>query len=116
MTVGGATRLIFEKQLLHLVLLLALLLGLFLLGSLDGFLDGSLWSIDTEIWLVLAVASAIVHQVYVWFCWRTQLHLSLLTRMMGPNQNLSVLPHRPSQEQLLFGGQHYGEEAKYLFH
>lgn len=34
-------------------------------------------------WFWLAVAIAVAHQVLVWFCWRTQLHLSLLTRLLG---------------------------------
>ena len=36
-------------------------------------------------WFRLAVAIAIAHQVLVWFCWRTQLHLSLLSRLLGDN-------------------------------
>ena len=34
-------------------------------------------------WLWLAVALPVVHQVFVWFCWRTQLHGSWLTRVFG---------------------------------
>lgn len=25
-----------------------------------------------------------MHQLYVWFCWRTQLHYSLITKLLGP--------------------------------
>jgi hypothetical protein len=32
-------------------------------------------------WLWLGFASAALHQIFVWFCWRTQLHTLLLTRL-----------------------------------
>ena len=76
-------QLIFEKQWLHLLALTGLITGLLSLGTLDNIQAGSLWGVDTIIWLRLAVAIAIAHQVLVWFCWRTQLHWSLLTRLLG---------------------------------
>ncbi len=76
---------IFEKQWLHLLILAGLITGLVLLSASDSFQAGSLWDVGTMIWFWLAVAIAIAHQVFVWFCWRTQLHLSLLTRILGDN-------------------------------
>jgi hypothetical protein len=76
-------QLIFEKQWLHLLALTGLITGLVMLGTLDNIQAGSLWDVSTIIWLRLAVAIAIAHQVLVWFCWRTQLHWSLLTRLLG---------------------------------
>ncbi len=76
-------QLIFEKQWLHILALAGLITGLVLLGTSDIIQAGSLWNFGTMIWLRLAVAIAIAHQVLVWFCWRTQLHLSLLTRLLG---------------------------------
>ena len=76
-------QLIFEKQWLHLLALTGLITGLVLLGRLDNIRAGSLWDVATIIWLRLAAAVAIAHQVLVWFCWRTQLHGSLLTRRLG---------------------------------
>ena len=78
-------QLIFEKQWLHLLLLTGLITGLVLLGTLNSFQAGNLWDVGTMIWFRLAVAIAIAHQVLVWFCWRTQLHLFLLTRLLGDN-------------------------------
>ncbi len=78
-------QLIFEKQWLHLLLLTGLITGLVLLDTLNSFQAGNLWDVGTMIWFRLAVAIAIVHQVWVWFCWRTQLHSSLLTRLLGDN-------------------------------
>jgi protein-S-isoprenylcysteine O-methyltransferase Ste14 len=35
------------------------------------------------VWFWVAAALAVVHQVYVWLCWRTQLHAASLTRALG---------------------------------
>lgn len=75
--------LIFEKQWLHALALVVLLAGLAMLGGFDSVRSGQLWGITTPVWFWLAATVAIVHQVYVWFCWRTQLHGSLLTRIFG---------------------------------
>jgi protein-S-isoprenylcysteine O-methyltransferase Ste14 len=76
-------RLIFERQWLHASLLAALLAGLAVVSGSDGVRSGQLWGVTTPVWLWLATAIAVVHQVYVWFCWRTQLHASWLTRTLG---------------------------------
>ncbi len=76
-------RLILERQWLHGVLLVALLAALALASGLELMQAGILRGISTPEWFCLAVAIAIVHQVYVWFCWRTQLHGSWLTRVFG---------------------------------
>ena len=76
-------RLIFEKQWLHASLLFALVIGLVLLSGIDSLRTGQRWGVSTPAWLWLAVAVAVAHQVFVWFCWRTQLHASLLTRALG---------------------------------
>ncbi len=78
-------KLIFEKQILHYSLLIILLGGTLVIGQTEGFLTGQFSGISTSIWFYLAIASAILHQVYVWFCWRTQLHYSLITRLFGDN-------------------------------
>jgi hypothetical protein len=75
--------LIFEKQWLHGLLLVALLAGLAVVGRWDDVQRGQLWSITTPVWFWLAVAAAVVHQVYTWICWRIQLHGSWITRTIG---------------------------------
>ena len=82
-------RLILERQWLHGLLLVALLAVLGSARCLKGIDTGMLWGISSPEWFLLAVAIAIVHQVYVWFCWRTQLHGSWLTRVFG-NQGFPV--------------------------
>jgi hypothetical protein len=76
-------QLIFEKQWLHATVLAALLVGVVLASRLDSVRSGHLWGIGTPVWLWLSVAIPNVHQVWVWFCWRTQLHRSWLTRVFG---------------------------------
>ena len=75
--------LIFEKQWLHASALVVLLAGLAVLSGFDSVRSGQLWGVTTPVWFWLAAAVAVAHQVYVWFCWRTQLHGSLLTRILG---------------------------------
>jgi hypothetical protein len=79
----GKLKLIFEKQLLHYFLLAVLLTGVYIASRIEGFLSGSFLSISTPVWLYSAIAIAVVHQVYVWFCWRMQLHFSLITNKYG---------------------------------
>ena len=77
------SQLIFERQWLHALLLGALLVGLVLVSSVEGFLAGELWGVSTRVWFWVAVSLAVVHQVFVWFCWRTELHATLLSRSFG---------------------------------
>lgn len=74
---------VFEKQVLHYSLLVILLVAVFIVSQGGGFLSGRFLSIGTSVWFYLAIGSAILHQVYVWFCWRTQLHFSLITKAFG---------------------------------
>lgn len=76
-------QLIFEKQWLHASLLAVLLVGMGWVGRIDAVRVGELWRMSTATWLWIAVALAVAHQVFVWVCWRSQLHSSLLTRMFG---------------------------------
>ena len=80
----GSFKLVFEKQLWHYLMLIILLAGIIVVSRNEGFLAGQFLDISTEVWFYSALAAAILHQVYVWFCWRTQLHFSLITRLFGP--------------------------------
>jgi hypothetical protein len=75
--------LIFERQLWHYLLLPVLLVGLVIISSTEGFLTGDFLGISTKTWFLLAAAIPIAHQFYVWFCWRMQLHYSLITKLFG---------------------------------
>jgi hypothetical protein len=80
----SAGRLIIARQWLHIVLLAALFVPLVWASRMDAVRVGRLWGIGTLTWFWIATAIPIVHQVYVWFCWRTELHARLLSRMLGP--------------------------------
>lgn len=79
----NALQLIFEKQWLHVLLLAALLSGMVLVTGLEDVRAGQVGGIATSFWIWLAIGLAISHQVFVWFCWRVQLHAAWLTRMFG---------------------------------
>jgi hypothetical protein len=75
---------IFEKQIQHLSLLIILLIGINTYIS-ESLLEGSFLNIETSTWLVIAIIIPILHQVYVWFVWRTELHYSLFSKWFGKN-------------------------------
>jgi len=76
-------KLFFEGQWLHLIATAALLAVVWALRDTPGFEAGSFLGLSTLVWAALAVADAIVHQVYVWLCWRAELHGQTLTRWFG---------------------------------
>ncbi len=77
---------IFERQIWHLLALLFLIAGIITIIQLDtDILAGSLWNIKTSIWLILSLATPVIHQVYVLLCWRLELHNRLLSRKLGQN-------------------------------
>jgi hypothetical protein len=77
-------KLVFEKQVWHylfLAILLAIALSVIRLD--ERFLLGEFLGIDTPVWFYLALGIPVFHTLYVWFCWRTQLHYSLLSQWFG---------------------------------
>jgi hypothetical protein len=77
------SKLIFEGQVLHFAALAILLGAIYALRDTPGFRTGSFLGLSTSCWVVLVIADAVIHQVYVWFCWRVQLHDQALTRWFG---------------------------------
>jgi protein-S-isoprenylcysteine O-methyltransferase Ste14 len=76
-------RLIFARQWLHLLALVVLLAAATLALPWAGLGEGPVHVGETGWWLLLAIRLAVVHQVFVWFCWRTELHARLLSRLFG---------------------------------
>jgi len=73
----------FEGQGAALVLTAALVI-LGVLGSrIPGFRDGEFLGLSTLWWAVMMGANAIIHQYYVMFCWRAELHNRALTKRFG---------------------------------
>ena len=75
---------IYEKQGLHFLLLLALLLPVGWISRTEGFLDGSWLGVSAATWFWLSILFPILHQVWVWICWRMELHYQWLSRSLGP--------------------------------
>jgi len=74
---------LFERQLLHLTAVALLVYAVYQLRNLPEFGLGGFLGISTSSWVTLTIAVAIIHQVYVWFCWRTELEWKLLSQIMG---------------------------------
>lgn len=75
---------IFKYQFWHLVLLAVLLLCItFCVHNDSSLLQGELLGIDTSIWLIAAILSPIIHQVYVLLCWRLELYYGSLSKNLG---------------------------------
>jgi len=75
---------ILQNQVWHIVILLALLLACYLMIESDAtILIGDLWGINTWCWLVMAIASPIIHQWYVPICWRAELYHKSISRIFG---------------------------------
>jgi len=72
----------FEKQGWHLFFLAILLVGVALLARVD-VLAGQLWGLSTKVWLWIAIAVPVIHQIFVWMFWRPELHHGLITSWFG---------------------------------
>lgn len=80
----GSVAAIFERQWLHALVLVVMLGGLWLITrGCVCFHRGELWGLSTWTWFWISVEIPIAHQIFVWFCWRTQLHRNLLSRVFG---------------------------------
>jgi hypothetical protein len=80
----GSMAAIFERQWIHAVALVVMLVALWLISrGCSCFHRGELWGIGTWTWFWIAVAVPIAHQIVVWFCWRTELHRGLMSRVFG---------------------------------
>jgi len=80
----GSVGAIFERQWLHALALGVGLPALWLISMNCGcFHRGELWGISTWNWFWISVELPIAHQIFVWFCWRTELHRGLISRLFG---------------------------------
>ena len=75
---------IFERQWLHALAIAVSLPVLWLISLNCGcFHRGELWGISTWNWFWISVEIPIAHQLFVWFCWRTEFHRGLISRLLG---------------------------------
>ncbi len=74
---------VFEKQLLHVLSLIATLTLILLLACFGDTYSGVYLGISTRNWFFIALAIPIVHQFFVVITWRLELYYALLTRLFG---------------------------------
>ncbi|MFK5924141.1 MAG: methyltransferase [Verrucomicrobiota bacterium] len=60
------------------------------LSNKPAILDGVLWGVHTTTWFYLAMATPIIHQIYVWLVWRFELHLRVFSNKLGTKQAFSI--------------------------
>jgi hypothetical protein len=74
---------ILERQWLHALGLLVLLSGCYWAARWPAVQQGELWGLSSIAWYWTAILAAVAHQVYVWLCWRVELHGKGLTALLG---------------------------------
>jgi len=75
---------LFDRQVQHAIALASLLACVAaILGLSDRVVAGQFIGVPTSTWLAVAVAVPILHQGYVWFVWRAELHHSRITTWLG---------------------------------
>lgn len=79
----SVVRNMFVGQSAHAFLLFSLGVCILLAADLPGFFEGEYGGLPTQTWFVLVVVNAVVHQLYVWFCWRIELHARGMSRVFG---------------------------------
>jgi len=72
----------FKKQGQHYFLLVVLLLGVYFL-TLGNALSGELWGTTTQTWFWIAIATPVLHQIFVALFWRAELYYHKLTDWFG---------------------------------
>jgi hypothetical protein len=73
---------LFDRQAAHLVILVLLLAGLHALIG-DNALRGRCLGLSSGTWIVISVGVPILHQVYVWFAWRSEEYHHGFSRLFG---------------------------------
>jgi protein-S-isoprenylcysteine O-methyltransferase Ste14 len=81
--VNARARPLLEGQGLHLAALVILLGAWAWLSSWPGLAHGHWLGVSTGGWLEAALGLAVAHQVYVWLCWRLELHGGGWSRILG---------------------------------
>ncbi|MDR0901707.1 MAG: hypothetical protein LBM92_02935, partial [Opitutaceae bacterium] len=79
----------FKGQLIHYIVL-ALLLGGVAAVSRGGVLAGAFLDVPTCGWLAVAIGTPVVHQFYVWLCWRVELLHKGISRVFGTKAGFGI--------------------------
>ncbi len=76
-------RFFFVGQKVHLLALIALLVGAFLGVKWTALSESRLFGLDARVWFTISLAVPVLHQMYVWLAWRSELCYSTVTRRLG---------------------------------
>lgn len=116
-----AIRCFFKGQTAHLLLLIVLLVAACRLVDVDRLAERRLFAVGSHIWFLIALSIPIVHQVYVWLAWRSELCFGSLTRRFGSHAFriyrtvfMALLLSRPLSILLLATADHDSIELSYL--
>lgn len=78
------SRFFFKGQAVHLLMLIVLLAGAFLSVDFKKLRDSEFLGVGAHIWFVISLTVPVVHQVYVWLVWRSELCCGIITNRLGP--------------------------------
>ena len=78
-----ANRYFFKGQIVHLLALIVLLVVAFLLVDFKQLRERQVLGVSTQVWFVVSLIVPIVHQLYVWLAWRSELCFGTVTNRLG---------------------------------
>ena len=73
----------FENQIQQLVILAILFVSALSVYDLWMVPPGEWFGLSTKQWFLVAITSPVIHQIYVWLCWRGELYFKTLTKNFG---------------------------------
>ena len=73
----------FNGQITHLLLLLILLVAAVQSVDFNQLRERQFWGIGADLWFAISLAVPIIHQVFVWLAWRSELCYGTLARWFG---------------------------------
>ena len=73
----------FERQLLQLLILAVLFSSFYFAYDLFAVPAGQWLGFSTREWYLTATITPIIHQIYIWLCWRGELYFKALSKVFG---------------------------------
>ena len=73
----------FEGQIWQISILAVLFFSFYFFYDLFAISEGQWLGLKTRTWYLTAIITPIIHQMYVWLCWRGELYFNALSRIMG---------------------------------
>lgn len=73
----------FKGQMFHLLVLIVLVIAALPVVDFNRLRESQFLGVGTHIWFAIAIAIPIVHQIYVWLAWRSELCFGTISRWFG---------------------------------